>query len=290
MAIKAVKAFLAGKRVLYAAPTQEQVDAFWWEVKHSLAEPIDANVFYKNEQSHVIEVPGSKQRIRAKTAWNADTLRGDYADLLILDEWQLINEDAWDLVGVPMLLDNDGDAAFIYTPLSQRSKTSSKARDPLHATKMFKAAQAEMLALGENSRWAAFHFQSSENPHISPEALNELARDMTNLSYRQEILAEDVEDVPGALWTRERIQVHPIPELRRIVIAVDPAVSSEENSDETGIVVGGIDNPIHRVNIIDRVSISDRYELVVYLSHTCQICSNPVGVYVLSQQGQWKEQ
>ena len=43
-------------------------------------------------------------------------LRGDYADELILDEFQLMNEDIWDAVGAPMLLDNNGDASFhLYT-------------------------------------------------------------------------------------------------------------------------------------------------------------------------------
>jgi len=85
-AILAVEAFLDGRRVLYAAPTQEQLDTFWNEVKNALKEPLDAGVFHKNETRHIIERVGTQQRIRAKTAWNADTLRGDYADLLILDE------------------------------------------------------------------------------------------------------------------------------------------------------------------------------------------------------------
>jgi len=137
IAIKATKEFLAGRRILYAAPTQEQVDRFWEEVKRALADPIEANVYYKNETRHLIEIPGTEQRIRAKTAWNADTLRGDYADLLILDEWQLMDEDAWEFVGAPMLLDHNGDAVFIYTPPSLRSRSVTKARDPRHAAKLF---------------------------------------------------------------------------------------------------------------------------------------------------------
>jgi len=120
MSIQAVRAFLGDKengilpkRVLYAAPTQDQVDRFWHEVVSALLPAIDAGVFYKNETKHIVEKAGTEQRIRAKTAWSSDTLRGDYADLLILDEWQLMNEDAWELVGAPMLLDNDGDAVFI---------------------------------------------------------------------------------------------------------------------------------------------------------------------------------
>lgn len=78
----AVETFLAGPRILYAAPTTEQIETFWREVKEALAEPIGAGVFYKNETEHVIEIPGTKQRIRAKTAWNADTLRGDYVQVV----------------------------------------------------------------------------------------------------------------------------------------------------------------------------------------------------------------
>ncbi len=121
-AILAVEQFLAGRRVLYAAPTDEQLGKFWREVKWALAEAIEAGAFHKNETEHTIERPGTNQRIKAKTAWNADTLRGDYADLLILDEWQLMDETAWDDVGAPMLLDINGDAIFVYTPPSLARK------------------------------------------------------------------------------------------------------------------------------------------------------------------------
>jgi hypothetical protein len=109
----AVKNFLAKRRVLYAVPTQDQVDRFWSGVKGALQPAIDAGIIYKNETRHVVEFSGTEARIRAKTAWDADSLRGDYADLLILDEFQLMNEDAWEVVGAPMLLDNNGDVYFI---------------------------------------------------------------------------------------------------------------------------------------------------------------------------------
>jgi phage terminase large subunit-like protein len=61
---------------------------------------------------------------------------------------------------------------------------------------------------------------------------------------RQELHAELLEDVPGALWTRKRIEasrVSAVPcELRRIVVAVDPAVSSGEEANETGIIIAGL--------------------------------------------------
>lgn len=233
-AVIAVKLFLDGRRILYAAPTAEQVDKFWWEVKHALSEPLDAGIFYKNETLHVIERLDTENRIRAKTAWNADTLRGDYADQLILDEWQLMDESAWEEVGAPMLLDNNGDALFIYTPPSLHSRSVSKARDPRHASKMFKKAQEDTTG-----RWAAFHFRSHDNPYISQQALEDLTQDMSRLSYRQEILAEDIDEVAGALWTRELLaqsRVTQYPTLVRVVVGVDPP----GGATECGIVTVGI--------------------------------------------------
>lgn len=251
-AILAVESFLRGRRILYAAPTQDQVETFWWEVKRALKEPIDAGVFYKNETLHVIDLPNTKQRIRAKTAWNADTLRGDYADLLILDEYQLMNEDAWERVGAPMLLDNNGDAIFIYTPPSLHSRSVSKARDPLHAAKMYRRALQD-----KTGRWAAFHFSSHENPYISQEALAGLTEDMTELAIRQEIYAEDIEEIPGALWRYqllEQLRVAEYPELVRIVVAVDPEAESHEQSAETGIIVAGIAANKH-IYVLDDASL-----------------------------------
>jgi hypothetical protein len=235
ISIYATQRFLAGRRVLYAAPTAEQVGRFWTTVTRALQQPIDAGVFRKNETEHFIELPGTEQRVKAKTAWNADTLRGDYADDLIFDEWQLINEDAWDVVGAPMLLDNDGDATFIYTPPSLHSRSVSKARDPQHAAKLFKRAKADT-----SGRWAVFHFSSMDNPHISKEALGEITKDMTNLAYRMEIMAEDVDEAPGALWTRadiEKNRVREVPDFARVVVGVDPTATS--GGDEAGIITAG---------------------------------------------------
>jgi phage terminase large subunit-like protein len=57
---------------------------------------------------------------------------------------------------------------------------------------------------------------------------------------RQELHAEVLDDVEGALWTRAMINVAPVPDLRRVVVAIDPAMTSGEDSDETGIIVAGV--------------------------------------------------
>ena len=60
---------------------------------------------------------------------------------------------------------------------------------------------------------------------------------------RQELEGEILDDIPGALWTRSSIDEARLREapadLQRVVVAVDPSTSSNEGSDETGIVVVG---------------------------------------------------
>lgn len=59
---------------------------------------------------------------------------------------------------------------------------------------------------------------------------------------RQELDAELLDDAPGALWTRRVLDEwrrREAPQMRRIVVAVDPAVTNTEDSDEHGIIVAG---------------------------------------------------
>ena len=61
---------------------------------------------------------------------------------------------------------------------------------------------------------------------------------------RQELEGEILEDVPGALWHRNRIELLRVvqaPELVRVVVAIDPSATSTESADEAGIVVAGVD-------------------------------------------------
>jgi phage terminase large subunit-like protein len=65
---------------------------------------------------------------------------------------------------------------------------------------------------------------------------------------RQELFAELLMDVEGALWSHRLIdqwRVKEAPELARVVVAVDPAISAEVGSNETGIVVVGADEDKH---------------------------------------------
>lgn len=73
---------------------------------------------------------------------------------------------------------------------------------------------------------------------------------------RQELDAELIDDVTGALWTRRGIdesRVTTIPTLKRVVVGVDPATTSRKTSNEHGIVTVGIGTDSHGY-VLDDVS------------------------------------
>ncbi len=78
---------------------------------------------------------------------------------------------------------------------------------------------------------------------------------------RQELDAELLDDVDGALWTRDlleasRVQPDVSRAFRRVVVAVDPAGGSNRGNAETGIIVAGVGQDGHAYVLQD---LSGRY-------------------------------
>jgi phage terminase large subunit-like protein len=97
-------------------------------------------------------------------------------------------------------------------------------------------------------------FDNAKN--LAPSALAELKLRYENTRLgRQELYGEILDTVEGALWTREMIErarVTDIPPLIRIVVAIDPAVTNNADSDETGIVAAGITSDNHYYVLSDK--------------------------------------
>jgi predicted phage terminase large subunit-like protein len=102
----------------------------------------------------------------------------------------------------------------------------------------------DLLAQQESGTVVVTSGSSYENAeNLAPAFVDQIIRryEGTRLG-RQEINAELLTDVPGALWTLALLDEHRLreaPVLQRIVIGVDPAASDGEGSAETGIVVAG---------------------------------------------------
>ena len=154
-----------------------------------------------------------------------DMLRGPEHDTAWCDElaaWRF--PDAWDQLQFGLRVGDNPRAIITTTP-----KPSRLIRD-----------------LIANPECAVTHGSTYENRQNVAEAwLNQIVRKYEGTTLgRQELHAEVLNEMPGALWTRTNLKetrIKVAPELTRIVVAIDPAATSKAGSDDTGIVVAGID-------------------------------------------------
>ena len=106
----------------------------------------------------------------------------------------------------------------------------------------------------------------TENPNTSDEWKRAIAEELQGRVARQELLAEILTDNPEAMWTNavldkcrlSKIQYDNLINNGTIkpilsVVTIDPAVSTDENSDETGIIVATLDQN-NKVYILDDLS------------------------------------
>jgi len=240
---KAIRVFWNGGIVIEAAPVAKQTNAFWRYCKNTLRDPIERGAIKKWENERIMEWEGGRKGyLQTQTAWNADTFRGGYADVLLIDEFSLMKDSSiWDEVGAPMMLDTNGSVWMAFTP---------KLRN--FAYNQFLKAQSDTT--GE---WVTFHGTSWDNPYLSRGALERAKRNMTESAYRQEIMAEFLEG-EGTVFRNisacMNAPLNPKPEDHkghRIVAGVDWA----KQQDYTAISVGCSDCEVEierdRFNKID---------------------------------------
>ena len=107
-----------------------------------------------------------------------------------------------------------------------------------------------ILALTNDPRVIVTCGSTFENAaNLAPQTLARLREKYEGTRIgRQELYAEVLSEMEGALWQREvieRTRIKHAPDLNRIVVAIDPAVTAGEDSDETGIVCVGVDDARH---------------------------------------------
>jgi len=154
-----------------------------------------------------------------------DQLRGPQHDSAWVDEicaWRY--PDAWDQLQLGLRLGDDPRVVATTTPRPTALVRSLVASTSTVVTRGRTADNARNLAPGV------------------VEALS--ARYAGTRLGRQELDGEILDDTPGALWTRAMIDstsARVAPELRRVVVALDPSVAADGGGDECGIVVAGVD-------------------------------------------------
>ena len=161
------------------------------------------------------------------TLYSADQperLRGPQHDFAWCDEtasWR--RPEAWDMLMLGLRLGEDPRAVVTGTP------------KPLKLIRDLAKAKTTHLTTG-----TTFDNQSNLAPAFFADIIRKY--EGTRLG-RQELNAEILGDTPGALWNWEMIEASRCeqpPELVRIVVAIDPATTFGEDSDETGIIAAGL--------------------------------------------------
>ena len=175
------------------------------------------------------------------TLFNAvepDQLRGPQQDLAWSDElakWRYARE-TWDMLQFGLRLGNAPQQIITTTP------------KPLPVLKEIIANSDTVVTRGSTY---------DNRANLAPTFFRQIVRryEGTRLG-RQELNAELLEEAEGALWSRETIEKHRDAfgallseadrvvawrkKMKRIVVALDPAVTSEEDAAEHGVIVGGL--------------------------------------------------
>lgn len=190
-------------------------------------------VFPKSERPTYI---ASKRRVEFQngavaTTYNAtepDQLRGPQHDFLWMDElakWRYARE-TWDQAQFGLRLGAKPRQIITTTPR------------PIELVKA--------IVAGQEGKVHVTRGRTSDNrANLAPSFVDQITRRYAGTRLgRQELEAEILGDLPGALWsmaTLDAYRLREAPNMGRIVVAVDPAVTGSDEADEHGIIVAGRD-------------------------------------------------
>lgn len=165
---------LRGEVCWWLAPTQQMAADVWRDLKRA-ASPL-TGVHISNTEHRIEFANGGVIAVRSTHL--PDNLRGAGLNFAVLDEAAFMEPGVWAEVVRPMLLERRGGALFLSTPFGRNWfwGVHQLGRDP------------------QEPEWAAFHFTSADNPLISAAELATIQRTTPERVFREEYLAEFIED------------------------------------------------------------------------------------------------
>lgn len=169
----AIDRMIEGEYVGYFAPTYKDAYNWWQEIKQTAFELIQT----KDEQVKQIRtVTGGQLDVWSMEDPNSG--RGRKYHRVIMDECEKASkfEEAWLRAIRPTLTDYQGDAWMLSTPRFGKSYFKELAGN---------AAKFD--------NWTSWTFTTYDNPHINPDEVDEARKQLDDLTFRCEYLAEDVD-------------------------------------------------------------------------------------------------
>jgi phage terminase large subunit-like protein len=212
-----------GARIAIIAPTAGDARSVCVEGETGLIKANPAIAFNRSWGELRWPNGARAQLFGAYTPDDAERLRGPQHHLVWCDEfaaWRQLKQ-CWDMMRLGLRLGAHPHVIITTTP----------------------KPRPKLLELLEDSRTEVTWAHTDDNPHLHPDVRAELYNQYggTRLG-RQELAAELLTDIPGALWTRDQLEqnrVREAPDLLRIVVAIDPSGGSTEGHAEVGIVAAG---------------------------------------------------
>ena len=211
----------AGYEYWWIAPVYSQAEIAFKRLMRKIAE---SGAYVINLSKLSITTPLGTI-ISFKSADNPNTLYGENVHGFVFDEYSRAKEDAWFALRT----------TISYT--RAKGKFIGNVVDRNWAWELARKAEKGLDPDFEYFKVTAY--QAVDAGILSLDEVEQAKKDLPPRIFKMLYMAEFTE-IDGALWSWDMIEktrVAKAPSLRRVIIAVDPAVTSKDTSDETGIIV-----------------------------------------------------
>jgi phage terminase large subunit-like protein len=209
--------------------------------------------------------------VAVRSADNPDSLRGEGLDFVVMDECAFMQREAWTEAIRPALSDRLGKALFISTPKGRNWFWENYQR-----------------GINGEEGWQSWTFPTVNNPYIAASEVEAARRDLPEIIYRQEYLAEFIESDGGVFRrVQEAAVLEPkeYEEGKQYIAGVDVAASV----DFTVVSVLDAESKemvyLDRFNRVDYPVLIDRLEAIYHRYHLTSMVveSNSIGRPVIDE-------
>jgi len=256
-----------GGRAWWVSPSYKTSEVGWRPLRQIVRKIPNAEIRLADR---MVILPGGGL-VAIRSADNPDSLRGEGLDFVVMDECAFMQKEAWTEAIRPSLSDRLGRALFISTPKGRNF--------------FWELYQRGMM--GETG-WQSWTFPTVNNPYIAASEVEAARRDLPEIIYRQEYLAEFVDDQGGVFRRVQEAAIltpqEPQPG-RQYVAGVDVAASV----DYTVVTVMDAESKemvyMDRFNRVDYPVLINRLESVYHRYHLISMVveSNSIGRPVIDE-------
>jgi len=254
-------------RAWWVSPTYKTSEVGWRPLRQMARRIPGADIWLTDKK---IILPGGGS-VEVRSADKPDNLRGEGLDFVVMDECAFMQKEAWTEAIRPALSDRLGKALFISTP---------KGRN--HFWEMYQRG------INGEEGWRSWTFPTSANPFIAKSEIEAAKRDLPEMIFRQEYLAEFIDDSGGVF---RRVQEAAILEPREyeqgkqyvagvdVAASVDFTVVSVLDAESKEMVY------MDRFNRVDYPVLINRLESIYHRYHLTSMVveSNSIGRPVIDE-------